>query len=725
MGDGGDQPVSPRAFLVALIVLSVVLGGMVTPLGTSPAVANPVKPTQFHVETFSDGMEEATGYATNTGHEVFEFQVPAGSRVLSASVNLSRVRFLQTTTELADIPGSIWCGELDRESVQDDVIVAYPEADRVDVLTWNDDSKQFVVRASLDVPNPTSVTADDLDRDNDEDVLVTSGSEGRLYIFEEIASDTYAEPTFVPVGPRPTGVATSDLDPDFRRDVVVANSGGASVTVLHGRGDLAFYPRLDEMGNGPSAVQLRDIDKDLDMDLIVTESRNDTVSIWYNEGNGNFSNVSSLPTGVGPIALDVADLNRDSLVDIAVACSGDQKVWVYSQEEDGSFVLDELLAVGKAPRAVVGIHANEPEDTNLDVVTACSGSDNLTIYLAGGDLRHTQSVDVPVAGRPVGLGDLKGDRFGYDRIVVSCQMPPSLVLLEPGTTAEGFRLGFGNGGSENTTELPIGTEHAVIDMTEAVSSYVTTHHDEARHGFLWVRMEVWAIQAGWFRLSDLDVWAQANRPPRADAGRNVTVLVGKPAELNASSSYDADGDALEYLWFVPGNTDPAHSDEVSRHVWTEPGVYPVFLVVKDPWDLQDQDQVFVTVNAPPVARGVVPDTVTALEEVRLSAHLSEDPDGSIEDYMWDLGQGVVHGRSVDVVFTGSGSVNVTLVVTDDRDARTVATYVVEILPAEEPLREPAERPPTDRGEVPGMGAATSLTALLAVLVASATRRRRR
>jgi hypothetical protein len=714
-----------RAHLAAVIVLVTLLGAMVGPQGAGPAVADPVKQTQFHVDVFSDDMEEALGYASNTDHGAFSFSVPAGSRVLSASLNLSRVRFMGSTTELGDAPGAMWCGELDREPVQDDVIVAFPEADRVDVLTWNEDSGRFIVRTSLDVPDPTSVTADDMDRDNDKDVLVTSGSEGRLYIFEALASDTYAEPRFVPVGPRPCGVATSDLDPDFRRDAVVANSGGSSVTVLHGRGDMAFYPRLDEMGNGPSAVELMDVDKDLDMDLIVTESRNDTVSIWYNEGNGNFTNVSSLPTGVGPIDLDVADLNRDSLLDIAVACSGDQEVWVYSQTGDGSFVLDEVLTVGKAPRAVVGIHANEPEDRNLDVVTACSGSDNLTVHLAGGNLRHTISVDVPVEGRPVGLGDLKGDSDVPDRIVVSCQMPPSLVLLEPGTTAEGMKLGFGNGGSQNVTELPLGTEHAVLNITGAVSRYVENHHDEARFGFLSVRFEVWAVQPGWFRLSDLDVWVEANRPPRADAGRNVTVEVGKPAELNGSASYDADGDDVEHLWFVPGNNDPAHTDPVSFHVWTEPGEYPVFLVVKDRWGLQDQDQVFVTVNAPPVAKGVVPATVSALESVRLSAHLSEDVDGSIEDYVWDYGQGVVHGRSVDVIFTGSGEVNVTLEVVDDRDARSVATYTVEVLPSEEPLREPAERPPEDRGEVPGPGAASAAAAMLVSVTAVALWRRPR
>jgi hypothetical protein len=122
----------------------------------------------------------------------------------------------------------------------------------------------------------------------------------------------------------------------------------------------------------------------------------------------------------------------------------------------------------------------------------------------------------------------------------------------------------------------------------------------------------------------------------------------------------------------------------------------------------------------------VPDTVHAREPVRLSAHLSEDPDGNIVDYVWDYGLGVVHGRQVDVLFTGTGTRNVTLEVVDDLDARTIRTFQVEVLAAKEPLRPPAEEVPDDRGEVPGPGStAAFLAMLMAVLVASFSGRRDR
>lgn len=712
-----------RAATVLLAVL-VLAGSLLAPTGPD-AAAETLKPTQVHIQVFGDGSLEVVGTPVQGEHLTTSIEVPDGSRVLDAHVDLSRMRFTTLELPLAAAPRSIWCGDLDRDGMNDDVIVVMPDADSVEVLSLDGEPPALYPTVTLDVPDPTAVAVDDLDRDNDKDILVTSGSHGSLYVFENLGVATFAEPRVSLVGPRPCSIEVTDLTPDFTRDVVVTNSGGSSVTVLQGRGDLMFYPRLYEMGAGPSAARFRDMDRDGFVDLVVAESRNDTVTVYYNEGNGNFTRPKSLPTGEGPVALDVEDLNRDSLLDIAVACTVPGEVWVYEQLPDGNFTLGELLTTGKAPRSVQGVQANKVQDSNLDVVTACSGSDNLTIYLAGGNLAHTIPVDVPVAGRPVATGMLRNLHSGVDTIVVACQIPPSLVLVENVAMAEIMKVGLGRLGIVGTTELPMGTDRGTVNLTAGLQRYIETHHDEARTGTLTVPLEAWSVQPGALRLSDLSVWVQPNRPPRADAGRNVTVLVGEPATLNGSASYDPDGGPLQHLWLLPGSTEPAHTDAVAQHMWSVPGTYTILLVVQDPWDLQDQDVVWVIVNAPPVARVVVPDQVYAMEPVRLSAHLSEDPDGSIVDYIWDYGQGVVHGRSVDVVFTGSGAWNVTLEVVDDVGARTVTVHHVEVLPARTPLREPAQAAPADRGEVPGAGVLmASTTLMLAAVLATLARRRR-
>jgi hypothetical protein len=468
------------------------------------------------------------------------------------------------------------------------------------------------------------------------------------------------------------------------------------------------------------------VDKDLDEDLIVAESRNDTVTVLYNEGNGNFSNATSLLTGPGLVDVHVRDVNSDSLVDITAVLSGEDRALVFAQGEDGNFSTYEDLPVGRAPRSVLAQHVNRLVDPNIDLVVANSGSDNLTIYLAGGDLRHTIPLDVQVGGRPVALGSVKGGNGQEDTILVLCQMPPSLYIVSPLPVADGISVGFGPGGNEDDQQLTHGVEGARLNITDALNNYMVAHKGDIAFGQVKVRIQVGAAAAGWLNVSDLDIWAQTNRPPRADAGRNLTLEVGEPAELNGSASYDPDGGELSFMWLLPGDFDPSHMDNVSYHVFTEPGVYIVLLVVVDPWGLQDQDVVQVTVNAPPIAKGTVPDVVHALEPTRLSAHLSEDVDGTIVDYVWDYSQGVKHGRTVDVTFTGEGTWNVTLEVVDDLGSRTTATWQVEVLAARVELREPGEQIPEDRGEVPALGAAGwGLAVLAASLLAGSARRRGR
>ena len=709
--------------LVAILVVIILIGGMTPPVA-EPVSAGLVKPTQVHIDTFADGSVEVVGEVTPSGNLEVELLIPAGAQVLQASLNVSRVRYEVIDIPLDATPKAMWCGDLDHDRVYDDLVIGYQEEGRVDVLMLEKNPLRLVTRWTMDVPDVTAVTVDDLDRDNDKDIIVASGSEGKVYVFEALTFYTFAEPVIIPVGPRPGALAAQDLNPDYKRDIVVANTGGSSLTILQGRGDMTFYPKRIEVGRGPSSVSIWDMDKDLDMDLVIAESRNDTVATLYNEGNGNFSNTTTLATGPGLVDVDVRDVNGDSLADVTAVCAGDDRIYVFEQLPDGELVLSELLEVGRAPRAVKALQVNRVDDSNMDLMTACSGSDNLTVYLAGGDLRHSIPVDVTVAGRPVAVGSLRGGSGEDDTLVAICQMPPTLSVALPRDLADDIKLGFGPDGREDVQYLPHGSERGRIDLSAGLTNYIERHHGESRFGELVVHIEAHATDPGWLRLSDLEVWVKINRPPRADAGRNVTVLVGEPAELNGSASYDPDGGFFEFLWLLPGDVDPSHIDRVSLHVFNEPGTYMVLLVVMDPWGLQDQDVTYVKVNAPPVAKGTVPTSVNALEPTRLSAHLSEDPDGSIVDYIWDYSQGVVHGRTVDVIFTGEGTWNVTLEVVDDEGARTLAIWQVEVLPSRIPLREPAEHIPGDQGEVPGAGAIGCAMAILCVAGLAGLHRRR-
>ncbi|MCK4971350.1 MAG: hypothetical protein KAS77_12500, partial [Thermoplasmata archaeon] len=268
----------PSSVLVTILVVLTLIGGLAPPIA-EPVSAEPVKPTQIHIDTFTDGSVELIGLADRSANLEAELVIPAGSQVLQASLNVSRVRYEVIDIPLDATPKAMWCGDLDKNRFDNDLVIGYQKEGRVDVMILEEDPFRLVTQWSMDVPDVTAVIVDDLDRDNDKDIIVASGSEGKVYVFEALTFFTFAEPVIIPVGPRPSALVAQDLNPDFKRDIVVANTGGSSLTILQGRGDMTFYPKRVEVGRGPSAVSVWDMDEDYDNDLVVAESRNDTVSI--------------------------------------------------------------------------------------------------------------------------------------------------------------------------------------------------------------------------------------------------------------------------------------------------------------------------------------------------------------------------------------------------------------------------------------------------------------
>jgi hypothetical protein len=94
-----------------------------------------------------------------------------------------------------------------------------------------------------------------------------------------------------------------------------------------------------------------------------------------------------------------------------------------------------------------------------------------------------------------------------------------------------------------------------------------------------------------------------NDPPDADAGSHQTVVEGDTVTLDGSNSSDPDSDTISYQWTQIGGipatlSDPAAAKPTFVTPIVSPGgmILTFELVVKDKGDLQDNDQVTVTVN---------------------------------------------------------------------------------------------------------------------------------
>ncbi|MBK7977101.1 MAG: hypothetical protein IPK07_28835 [Deltaproteobacteria bacterium] len=136
-----------------------------------------------------------------------------------------------------------------------------------------------------------------------------------------------------------------------------------------------------------------------------------------------------------------------------------------------------------------------------------------------------------------------------------------------------------------------------------------------------------------------------NQLPVAVAGQDRDAVVGTLVELDGSSSSDADGDPLSYLWTLtsrPGGSQASLSDAAAPRP-TFPvdaeGIFEISLTVSDGSAASAADVVVITAtraNARPQARAGADQTVALGSVVGLDATQSGDPDGDPLTVLWTL-----------------------------------------------------------------------------------------
>lgn len=160
--------------------------------------------------------------------------------------------------------------------------------------------------------------------------------------------------------------------------------------------------------------------------------------------------------------------------------------------------------------------------------------------------------------------------------------------------------------------------------------------------------------------------------------------------FDLSESEDPDGVIEEYALEF-GDDDSTSGDDLLdeiEHTYEEPGEYTVSLEVVDDDELTDTATITVEAteppeeNEPPSAEiSANPETGTAPLTVEFSADESSDPDGEIESYEWEFGDGSARrGREVTNEFKEGGDYTVTLTVIDDDEASETAEKTISVDP---------------------------------------------
>ncbi len=201
----------------------------------------------------------------------------------------------------------------------------------------------------------------------------------------------------------------------------------------------------------------------------------------------------------------------------------------------------------------------------------------------------------------------------------------------------------------------------------------------------------------------------ANQPPEAKLSCPGSGKVGQTLLLDGSGSNDPDGKIATYA-FAFGDGSPLVKGAANKvqHAWKKSGTFTVQLTVVD--DKGDSDSTTCKVsigaaNKPPVAKLACPATAKPGVAVTIDGSGSSDADGKITTYAFDFGDGsaVVKGgvAKVSHAFKKTGSVQVSLTVTDDKKATNSTTCNVAVQKADPPVVlfvKPQQGTPVTQGE---------------------------
>ena len=174
-----------------------------------------------------------------------------------------------------------------------------------------------------------------------------------------------------------------------------------------------------------------------------------------------------------------------------------------------------------------------------------------------------------------------------------------------------------------------------------------------------------------------------NNHPIAKAGvdRNIT-SGGSTVVLNASESFDSDGNIVSYEW--RDGESILSSDKIFTSNYFTVGTYTITLTVTDNKGATSSDDVIIMVEVPnqaPTANAGADQTVSFGTTVTLSALNSLDNDGTIVSYTWREGNTVL---STEASFDSNGFTvgehRVTLTVIDNSGSTVQDSVVITVTP---------------------------------------------
>ena len=227
----------------------------------------------------------------------------------------------------------------------------------------------------------------------------------------------FRAPIHLSAGTHPISVMIADVNKDGNNDILVTNGGSSDLSVYLGDGKGGFSQAKGSSfsaGPNPSDIAVGDFNGDGNLDVAIANHGVKLVTVLLGNGKGQFSfapgSPFSVPSNPHPHGIVAADFNGDKKLDLTVDSWGENKVLVLFGNGDGTFQTPGVkFDVGDAPyqRLRTG---DLNEDGNPDIVTSNWKGSSVSV-LFGDGRGHFSRQDTAVPESPFGLaiGDFNGD----------------------------------------------------------------------------------------------------------------------------------------------------------------------------------------------------------------------------------------------------------------------------------------------------------------------------
>lgn len=200
-----------------------------------------------------------------------------------------------------------------------------------------------------------------------------------------------------------SGIQPADFNADGNLDLAITNefSGVSPVSLGYGEGAFTAVGTL-YTGIFPIGVAVGDFNADGKLDAIVAsggtaEYPGSGVTVSLGNGDGKFTLGSAIPLGKDLSAIVAADFNGDGKLDFAVTDYDANVVLILLGNGDGTFGPPITIRTGYQPDAIICGDFND--DGKLDLAIANYGDDTVTLLLGNGDGTFT-----PASGSPYAVG---------------------------------------------------------------------------------------------------------------------------------------------------------------------------------------------------------------------------------------------------------------------------------------------------------------------------------